>query len=160
MNVSISDSAVEAIRQHGSTSFPYECCGALIERGGVIIEALPLTNTTSGAEARTFHVISGEGYREAEARARTLGGNLAGFYHSHPDAPARPSARDLEHAWPNLLYLIVSVRAGTPDEMTAWRLRDDRSGFDKGALQARPAATSSSPSTPASASSDPADTRS
>jgi proteasome lid subunit RPN8/RPN11 len=158
MNVAILDEAVDAIRQHGAKSFPYECCGALIERAGVVIEALPLTNTTSGVEARTFHVISGEGYRDAEARARTLGGTLAGFYHSHPDAPARPSARDLEHAWPNLLYVIVSIRAGAPGELTVWRLRDDRSGFDKGALQPPPAATSSAPSTPASASSDPAGT--
>ncbi|MEX2273935.1 MAG: Mov34/MPN/PAD-1 family protein, partial [Vicinamibacterales bacterium] len=61
-------------------------------------------------------------------------GTLAGFYHSHPDHPARPSAHDLEQAWPNLTYLIIAVRAGVPDEITSWRLRDDRSGFDQGEL--------------------------
>ena len=31
---------------------------------------------------------------------RELGGELLGFYHSHPDHPARPSQFDLDHAWP------------------------------------------------------------
>jgi proteasome lid subunit RPN8/RPN11 len=69
-------------------------------------------------------------YREAERRATALGAELLGFYHSHPDHPARPSQYDLDHAWPFFSYIIVSVRAGVPEGMTSWRLRDDRSGFD------------------------------
>ena len=42
---------------------------------------------------------------------------LVGFYHSHPDHPAVPSAFDLEHAWPNLSYVIVSVRDGRRAKM-------------------------------------------
>ena len=40
------------------------------------------------------------------------GGELLGFYHSHPDHPARPSQYDLDHAWPFFSYVIVSVRGG------------------------------------------------
>ena len=69
-------------------------------------------------------------YREAEKRATELGADLLGFYHSHPDHPARPSQYDLDHAWPFFSYIIVSVRAAPPEDMTSWRLRDDRSAFD------------------------------
>jgi proteasome lid subunit RPN8/RPN11 len=126
--------AVEAIRRHGTETFPYECCGALIARDGVVIEAFDLPNTTSGGAARRFR-IGPDDYRRAEARAGEKGGVLGGFYHSHPNEPARPSAYDLEHAWPNLAYVIISVRDGTPADITVWHLRDDRSGFDEGELK-------------------------
>ena len=71
----------------------------------------------------------------AEREGRLTGLDVLGFYHSHPDAPARPSEFDLEHAWPNLTYVIISVRAGAPGDITVWHLRDDRSGFDEGELK-------------------------
>ena len=58
-------------------------------------------------------------------------GELLGFYHSHPDHPARPSQYDLDHAWPFFSYIIVSVRGGVPEDMTSWRLQEDRSAFDQ-----------------------------
>jgi proteasome lid subunit RPN8/RPN11 len=133
-DTAIAAGAVDVIRLHASTSFPYECCGALIAVDGVVVEAFPLQNTTSGGAKRRFQ-IGPNGYRVADARACERGGVLAGFYHSHPNAPARPSAYDLEHAWPNLTYVIVSVDNGVPGDITVWRLRDDRSGFDKGELR-------------------------
>jgi proteasome lid subunit RPN8/RPN11 len=129
----IDGAPLETIRSHGAETFPYECCGALIAVDGRIVEAFRLDNTTGGGAARRFR-IGPDGYRQAEARAQARGGTLVGFYHSHPNEPARPSAYDLEHAWPNFTYVIISVRAGTPGDITAWHLRDDRSGFDEGEL--------------------------
>jgi proteasome lid subunit RPN8/RPN11 len=106
----------------------------LIEVRGVIVDAFGLQNTTGGGAARRFR-IGPDGYRQAEARAAERGGTLVGFYHSHPNEPARPSAYDLEHAWPNLAYVIVSVNGGTPGDITVWHLRDDRSGFDQGEIK-------------------------
>ena len=123
--------AVETIRQHAVETFPDECCGALIEIDGVVRDAYRMDNTTAGPAARRFR-IGPDGYRLADKRAREVGGSLLGFYHSHPNAPARPSEYDLEHAWPNLTYVIISVRAGAPGEITAWHLRDNRSGFIQG----------------------------
>jgi proteasome lid subunit RPN8/RPN11 len=123
-----------AIQAHGADAFPNECCGALIDVGGTVVEALRLDNIHESGTARRFRVSSDD-YRQAEARARARGGALVGFYHSHPNEPARPSAYDLEHAWPNLTYVIISIRAGTPGDITAWHLRDDRSGFDEGELK-------------------------
>jgi proteasome lid subunit RPN8/RPN11 len=124
---------LEEIRRHAVETYPDECCGALIASDGRIVEAYRLPNTTAAAARRRFQ-ISPSDYRRSEQRATEQQGALAGFYHSHPDHPARPSRHDLEQAWPNLTYVIVAVRAGDAGEITSWRLRDDRSGFDQGDL--------------------------
>ena len=54
-----------------------------------------------------------------------------GYYHSHPDHPARPSEFDREHAWPGVSYLIVSVEKGKVADARSWRLTDDREKFDE-----------------------------
>lgn len=137
-----------AIRRHAADAYPFECCGALIGKpsqtnGFSIVEALALSNVTAASgtdqsgdtDARRRFLVSPEEYRQAEARATTTGAELVGFYHSHPDHPAIPSQYDLDHAWPNLSYLIVSVRDGVPAELRSWRLRPDRSGFDEEAIE-------------------------
>jgi proteasome lid subunit RPN8/RPN11 len=82
-------------------------------------------------ERRRRFLIGPAEYRAAERRAAETGVQLLGFYHSHPDHPAEPSTFDLEHAWPNLSYLIVSVRGGRPVDARSWRLKPDRSGYDE-----------------------------
>lgn len=118
------------IRRHGRESYPHECCGALIGRGGEVIEALALPNMTDEGPRRRF-LVRPVDYRAAERRAMEVGGELVGFYHSHPDHPARPSRYDLDHAWPTFAYVIVAVEDGEPRAMTSWRLREDRSTFDE-----------------------------
>lgn len=127
-------SVVDAVARHGAEAYPNECCGALIAIDGEVVDAWPLPNTTQEGARRRF-LVSPADYRAAEARADAIGGTLAGFYHSHPDHPARPSQHDLDHAWPNLTYVIVAVAAGVPGAITCWRLRDDRSSFDQRDLQ-------------------------
>ena len=129
----ITAAALEAIRAHGVQTFPDECCGALIEIGGVIAEAFALPNTTTSGAARRFQ-IGPRDYRASEARATELRGTLAGFYHSHPNHPARPSQHDLDQAWPNFSYVIISVNAAVPGDITCWHLKDDRSAFEQGEL--------------------------
>ena len=118
-----------AIRQHGAEAYPHECCGALFGRDGVVRASFALPNTTEEGPRCRF-MVSPLDYREAERQASIAGGELLGFYHSHPDHPARPSQYDLDHAWPFFSYIIVAVRAGVPEDMTSWRLREDRSAFD------------------------------
>ena len=122
-----------AIRRHGEETFPHECCGALVGRDGDVVAAIALPNTTEEGPRRRFLVRPSD-YRTAESRASELGTELLGFYHSHPDHPARPSQFDLDHAWPTFAYVIVSVMSGIARDMTVWFLRDDRSRFDEGTL--------------------------
>ena len=114
-------------------TFPDECCGALIAVGGVIVDAFALPNTTSRWRGAALPDRPRRLPRLGGARAE-LKGALAGFYHSHPNHPARPSAHDLEQAWPNFSYVIISVNAAVPGDITCWHLRDDRSAFDQGEL--------------------------
>ena len=120
----------ESIRRHGAETYPDECCGALIGRDGRVTATFALPNTTEEGPRRRF-LVRPDDYRQAEKQAQAAGGDLLGFYHSHPDHPARPSQYDLDHAWPFFSYIIVSVRAGAPEDMTSWRLREDRSAFDQ-----------------------------
>ena len=123
----------EAIRRHGAEAYPHECCGALVGRNDTAAAVVALPNTTEEGPRRRFLVRPSD-YRLAEQRAGELGAELLGFYHSHPDHPARPSQYDLDHAWPNFAYVIVSVAAGAAADMTVWWLKDDRTTFEKGDL--------------------------
>ena len=58
-------------------------------------------------------------------------GGDVGYYHSHPDHPARPSDFDREHAWPGTSYMIISVIKGRVVDGRSWRLTDDRSRFEE-----------------------------
>lgn len=129
MAIRLTSGVDSAIRAHGRETFPHECCGAMLGSDGVVREVFALPNTTEEGPRRRF-LVRPDDYRVAEKRAREAGLDLLGFYHSHPDHPAKPSQYDLDHAWPFFSYIIVSVRAGKPEAMTSWRLREDRSAFD------------------------------
>src|SRR6476646_5409377 len=122
-----------AIRAHGQETYPHECCGALVGRDGVVTATVALPNTTDEGPRRRFMVRPSD-YQLAERRATELGGELLGFYHSHPDHPARPSQYDLDHAWPTFAYPIVAVASGRAGALTVWFLKDDRSTFEEGEL--------------------------
>ena len=124
-----------AVRRHGEETYPHECCGALVGVPGQATVAVMLPNTTEEGPRRRFLVRPSD-YRLAEQRATEMGGDLLGFYHSHPDHPARPSQFDLDHAWPTFAYVIVAVAAGRAGDMTVWFLKEDRSSFDEGELNA------------------------
>jgi proteasome lid subunit RPN8/RPN11 len=122
-----------AIRQHGQDTYPHECCGAMVGRNRRVEAVVALPNTTEEGPRRRFLVRPSD-YRLAEERAAALGGELLGFYHSHPDHPAQPSQYDLDHAWPNFAYVIVAVAGAVAEQMTVWWLKDDRTVFEKGEL--------------------------
>ena len=123
----------EAIRRHGIETYPNECCGALIGAEGTVTHVSGLPNTTEEGARRRFLVRPSD-YKLAESEAARLKGELLGFYHSHPDAPARPSQYDLDHAWPFFWYVIVAIHQGQPENMTVWQLADDRSQFREALL--------------------------
>lgn len=148
MVLRLSQAQIEAIRQHGARDYPNECCGILLGHADAeqkIVselvalknlrqeperaqELMPLESPASESERNRFLLDPREQLQvEREARARGL--EVLGYYHSHPDHPARPSTYDREHAWPWYSYVIVSVEAGEPKELTSWVLAEDRSRF-------------------------------
>ena len=135
MAITLTTAVDAAIRAHGRETFPHECCGAMLGQDGRVSEVFRLPNTTDEGPRRRF-LVRPEDYRIAEQRARESGLDLLGFYHSHPDHPARPSQYDLDHAWPFFSYVIVSVMAGEDKLLTSWRLKEDRSAFDEESVEA------------------------
>ena len=132
----VRDDVAGHLLNHGRETYPEECCGALIGTNNVVAEGYPLPNMTEKRPRRRFLVRPSD-YRAAEKRATELGHELLGFYHSHPDHPARPSQYDLDHAWPTFAYVIIAVEKGKPGAMTSWRLREDRSAFDEQQIERR-----------------------
>jgi proteasome lid subunit RPN8/RPN11 len=129
--LSITKDLADKIRAHGSETYPYECCGALLGRDSEpreIVALFPLVNRRDDSPRNRFSV-SPQDVVDAEKSARSEGLDVVGWYHSHPDHPARPSQFDREHAWPWYSYIIVSVAEGKPEDMTSWRLNDDRCEF-------------------------------
>lgn len=126
---------IAAIRRHAETTYPDECCGILLGReveGSRVVERLlEIENTWDEVERRRRFLIQPTDLLRAEREGRLAGLDVLGFYHSHPDAPARPSEFDREHAWPWYTYVICGVEQGKAALLTGWQLRDDRSAFDE-----------------------------
>jgi proteasome lid subunit RPN8/RPN11 len=149
----ISTHLAEKIRAHGAETYPHECCGALLGRDSTVVagvnpekEALnpereilglfPLINRRDDSPRNRFSVTA-EDVRSAEKAAQEQNLEVVGWYHSHPDHPARPSQYDRDHAWPWYSYIIVSVQGGAPQDMTSWRLNDNREEFSPEGIEIR-----------------------
>jgi proteasome lid subunit RPN8/RPN11 len=141
----ISGHLVEKIRAHGAETYPHECCGALLGRDSElesreavreVLGLFPLVNRRDDSPRNRFSVTA-EDVLEADKAAQAQKLEVVGWYHSHPDHPARPSQYDRDHAWPWYSYIIVSVHNGAPQEMTSWRLNDDRQEFSPEGIEIR-----------------------
>ena len=143
----IREALLRKIHAHGVETYPHECCGALLgreasseegeERPREILEVYPLVNRREDSPQNRFSVAP-QDVIDADRAAQARGLDVVGWYHSHPDHPARPSEYDREHAWPWYSYIIVSVAKGAAEEMTSWRLQDNRAGYTQERVQVRP----------------------
>ena len=147
----------QELNAHLETAYPNEGCGFLV--GTVSGETKTVTrlfavdnawaNSEAGfvdigddfAEAtrRERFFISAQDYLRVDKAAREQGETIIGFYHSHPDSPARPSAYDLalaQEIFPGYSYIIVSVIDSKAGDLTAWTLKDDYSAFVREAVRA------------------------
>jgi proteasome lid subunit RPN8/RPN11 len=149
MGLSIGQNEIEAIRRHGARDYPNECCGILLGKADgdkkSVLEAVPLKNLRTDPEKaqkllplespgketeRNRFLIDPMEQLRVDKDARRRGLDVVGYYHSHPDHPARPSNYDRDHAWPWYSYVILSVAKGQPEDMTSWVLAENRERFD------------------------------
>ncbi|WP_218080262.1 M67 family metallopeptidase [Anthocerotibacter panamensis] len=140
MTLHLTPSHLSAIRDHGKVSYPYECCGLLLGKPLAgddkhLVEVWPVQNVwessessalADGESARRRYLIPPDAVLAAQQYARAQGLEIVGYYHSHPDHPARPSEFDREYAWPWYSYMIVAVRQGEAEDLTSWVLDDNR----------------------------------
>ena len=130
----ISAGHLQTAGKHAAASYPDECCCVLIGRSlgdATVVERLLSVDNERNESRHNRYLINPETVLAAHKEARALGLDVVGYYHSHPDHPARPSEFDREHAWPGVSYLIVSVEKGSVADARSWRLADDREKFDE-----------------------------
>ncbi len=128
----ITQSDLDSLRRHGEEAYPHECCGILLGRlegeTRTVEAVLRAGNTRSDSPHNRYHIDPGE-LVAAQRRAREQGLDIVGFYHSHPDHPARWSPTDLAEAhWFGCSYVITSVEKGKAAATSSFVLR----GADEG----------------------------
>jgi proteasome lid subunit RPN8/RPN11 len=113
----ISFAHYEALRAHGEETYPHECCGVLLgvasADGNHVRELVRAGNTRTDSLHNRYN-IAPEELVAIQRKARKLGLDIVGFYHSHPDHPAMWSSTDFAEAhWTGCSYVITSVEQGT-----------------------------------------------
>ena len=158
--LSLTASARQAMNAHAVEGYPLEICGLLVGTADgdhrSALEAWPVRNgweddpelrkqflaglqgvqssaTTEDWDAhdtsRRF-VISPRDVMLAMKRARSLGWDIIGVYHTHPNHPAIPSEYDRSVAQPDWSYVILSVRDAAVAELRSWALNESEQ-FDE-----------------------------
>lgn len=135
MNLLLPANLARQIEREGAETYPNECCGIMYGRDtekGRVVEVLePVANVFDEVERYHRFSISPQQLMAAEKRAGDEGRLVLGFYHSHPDHPARPSEYDRQHAWPFYSYVIVAIAKRDPVDMTSWLLDDATETFSR-----------------------------
>lgn len=120
--------ARESAVRHAEKGYPQEACGLLIGRvdpdGVRVTRALPCPNVAEPSERERRFAIDPRVVLNVRRSLRGSSESIVGFFHSHPDHTAEPSALDREHIalWPETLWMIVPVAGGAPAEARVWWL--------------------------------------
>lgn len=117
----IAKSAMEEIAAHAAEGYPNEICGIMISApgSGVVTETRRVRNTIVDRARDRYNMDPVDQIRvQREADERGL--EIAGYYHTHPDHPARASATDAAAAWSGPVYVIVSCVAGSVADARGW----------------------------------------
>jgi proteasome lid subunit RPN8/RPN11 len=132
--ITLETRALDEIREHGRTAYPEECCGALLGAGNLAaarVTRIERIENSRAEERRRRYSIDPLEYSRLEREADREGIQVLGFYHSHPDHPARPSEYDREHGLPFFHYVVLGVSAGSPGEIGSFVLSEDRGAFER-----------------------------
>ncbi len=107
----------DILRRHGEETYPHECCGVLLGRfdddgAKTVTRAVRCGNTWLDS-LHNRYLIDPREVIPIQREGRERGEEIVGFYHSHPDHPARWSATDLAEAhWIGCSYVITGVDGG------------------------------------------------
>ncbi|WJW75939.1 M67 family metallopeptidase [Thiohalobacter sp. IOR34] len=114
---------VNRLLSQAQQSAEIEVCGLIGRDAEGRLHVYPVPNVAR--EPGRLFQMDPAGQIDAMRRMREGGESLFAIYHSHPHAPAEPSATDLqEAAYPEALYLIISLNTEGVLEMRGYRLGD------------------------------------
>jgi proteasome lid subunit RPN8/RPN11 len=115
-----------ALEDEARREYPLESCGLLFGRAvgdRWRVERLQRARNVHPSPRAAFELDPGAILAALDSPG---GQELLGFFHSHPDRPARPSAADQRGAWPESLALITAVDARGTCATRAFRLEPGR----------------------------------
>ena len=126
-SVSFAADAIADLHRFAAESYPDEGCGVLIGRAAA--DSVEVVEVTRGRNlvkerSRDRYELDPGAIVAAERAARANGLDIVGFWHTHPDHPARPSGFDTERAWPEYIYVICAVGAAGVRMVRAFRLEE------------------------------------
>lgn len=102
-----------ALLAHAQATPMLEVCGLLGGREACASSLYRIPN--EDPSPATAFEMAPQAMLTAFQTMRARGEDLVGIYHSHPQSPASPSARDLAAAaYPGVAYLVVSLLPPTP----------------------------------------------
>jgi proteasome lid subunit RPN8/RPN11 len=135
--IQIEKTAWERMVTHARSSYPDECCGAMlgtIDDGNKTVKvAVELENAYQGAKGSRYE-LRPEDLLQADRAARRQGMDLIGIFHSHPDADAYFSATDLKNSCPWYSFVVLSVKDGEFSHAASFLPNDDQTAADKETL--------------------------
>jgi proteasome lid subunit RPN8/RPN11 len=129
------------IKAHAGAGYPHETCGILIGRREGAARAAVETRRAGNLNvdrARDRYLMDPKDQLAAEKYARAQNLEIVGYYHSHPDHPARPSATDNAQSWENISYLILSVDKGLPRDAASFSRQASQSELISEELEITP----------------------
>ena len=136
-------SQIEAVLAHAREGYPYEVCGALlapalVPNGRSVVRAVRLQNRETESPRVRYQIDPEELLRLYRAAAGA-GLDVVGYYHSHPDHPARPSETDRQRAAESIsdgvVHVVVGVARGVETTPTAWIFRESGQAFEPESLE-------------------------
>ncbi len=121
----ISQQLVDEMVAHAREDLPNECCGLVGGRDG---EASVVIRVANAAASPLRYEMDPQEQYNALRKIEDGGGELLAIYHSHTKSAAYPSQTDvnLAAAWPEQVYLIVSLADEDAPEVKGYLLRDLR----------------------------------
>lgn len=136
MNLYLTANQLTIIKRHAQATYPQECCGIIVgdPANHQVTDIHPVQNawtpdclpsefaTNAGHSHRDRYWIDPTDLLRVMKTSRTSGRSIIGIYHSHPDHPAIPSECDRQLAWPQYVYIIVSVQPQQVSDCLAWQL--------------------------------------
>ncbi len=136
---------LDEIHSHAISTFPEECCGLMFgnssenskDEAKHVIRIRRLDNAFDPSQRFHRYSLDPREFLMEEKSAEERGEKIIGVYHSHPNAPPKPSEFDRAHAWPELSYVIVEVLNGKIFETRSWILREDKKGFIPQAIRVK-----------------------
>jgi proteasome lid subunit RPN8/RPN11 len=139
----------EALRAHGEETYPHECCGVLLGKNSASagngaeatndVRQIVRAGNTRTDSAHNRYNIAPQELVKIQRQARSLGLDIVGFYHSHPDHPAQWSKTDFAEAhWLGCSYIITSVEQGKAATTNSFLLagtEEDNKRFEDEAIE-------------------------